>query len=98
MSWLSKGLKKIERGISNLIPHQHSADLRAQRQATKEAMDLYKEQKDTLHKANEDLATQKKTEADRLHQKQIRSLRSHYRRSSGFMNSDAGGEVKETLG
>lgn len=100
MSWLSQAGKKIERGISNIIPHQHSADIRAQRQAMKEQMDLYKEQKDTLHKANEDLATQKKTEADRLHQKQIRSLRGHYRRNSGFMGSEsgAGSEVKETLG
>lgn len=97
MSWLSKGLKKVERSISNLIPHQHSADRRAQMQATKEQMDLYKEQKDTLHKANEDLAKQKDLEQQKINAKQIRSLRRNFRRSSGFLGTP-GEEVKDQLG
>jgi len=70
-------------------------------QATREQMDYYKEQKDTLHKANEDLKAQKDYESKRLHEKQIRALRGSYKRSSGFLGSEApAAESKpnETLG
>ncbi len=97
MSMYSKALKKVERKVSSVIPHQHSADRRAVMQETKAAMDLYNEQKDTLHKANEDLAKQKETEQKKLHEKQIRSLRSSYRGRSGFLGTEDN-EVKETLG
>lgn len=97
MSWVSKGLKNAERWVSSKIPHEHSADKRAERYALKEQMDLYKQQKDELHKASEELASQKKTEADLLHQKQIRALRRTLRRPSGFMGSSTD-EVKTTLG
>ncbi len=97
MSWLSKGLKKAERWIGSKIPHTSAAEKRAQMQATKEQMDLYKEQKETLHQAAEDLAKQKETERQKLNEQQIRSLRRNFRRSSGFMGTPEG-QVKDTLG
>jgi len=96
MSWLSQGLKKTERWIGGKIPHTSQADKRAERYAVKEQMDLYKAQKDELHARNEELAEQKKVEADKLHQKQIRSLRRNLRKPGGFMGTQD--EVKETLG
>ena len=99
MSWLSKGLKTAERSISNVIPHAHSADRRANMAAAKEQLDFYKEQKETMHKASEDLAKEKNLEREKINAKQIRSLRRNFRRgSSGFMGSTPGNEVKDTLG
>lgn len=103
MSWLSKGLKGIERGVGKLIPHQSASERRQQMYAVREQMDFYKTQKEELHKANEQVAAEKKLESDRLHEKQIRSLRRGYRRRGGFMGTDSGaqgnaGEVNDTLG
>ena len=114
---LKKGYKKLpaakinkwaEKKISNIIPHEHSADRRASMYAAKEQMDFYHEQRDTLNKASEDLNAQKKTESQQLHKQQIRSLRSHYKSRSGLMSgssSSSGGMTpssndgpKETLG
>lgn len=99
MSWIGNLGKKIERGISNLIPHEHSRDKRAQMQATKQQMDMYRDMKDQATKAASELNEQKQVELTKLHQKQIRSLRNNYRRHTGFMNSpDNNNEIKETLG
>lgn len=96
MSWVSSGLKKTERWIGSKIPHTSQADKRLARQSMKEQMDLYKQQKEELHNQSEKLAETKKVEADRLHQKQIRSLRRNLRKPGGLMNSQE--DVKETLG
>jgi hypothetical protein len=60
MSWLSKGLKGIERGISNAIPHTHSEERRAAIAAAKEQIDYYKDAKEKLDKQTEENETQKK--------------------------------------
>lgn len=96
MSWLSKGLKKIERGISNAIPHTHSAERRAQMQATKEQMDYYHDAKEIAHKQADELSKQKDLEREKINQKQIRALRRNIRRPGGFMGTDS--DVKTTLG
>lgn len=87
MSMLSEGLKKTERKISSVIPHQHSAETRANMYASREQMQFYQEQKESLHKAAADASTQRATEQKKVHEKQIRSLRNNYARRSGLMGS-----------
>lgn len=96
MSWLSQGLKKTERAISGVIPHQHSADRRAQMSAVTEQMSLYKTQKDQLHAENERVSQQRASELKKLHEKQIRSMRRRFR-APGFMEGPSS-ENSETLG
>jgi len=87
MSMLSEGLKKTERKISSAIPHEHSADKRANMYASREQMQFYQEQKDALHKASADASTQRAAEQKKVHEKQIRALRNNYQRRSGLMGS-----------
>lgn len=91
-----KPLKNLEKWVSDKIPHAHSRDVREQRELTRSQMELYKQQKEELHRASEEMAQQKKVEADKLHRKQIRALRSSLRRPGGFLESNT--EVKDTLG
>lgn len=100
MSWLSKGLKGVERKIGSIIPHTSAAEKRQQMYATKEQMDFYKEQKDILHKQNEELTQKKDMEQRKLHEKQIRALRGTYRHARGFLGSESAPDSapKQTLG
>lgn len=97
MSWLSSGLKKIEKGISNVIPHAHSADRRASMQAAKEQIDYYKTSKDLAVKSAHDADEQKKTERNKINKDQIRAKQRTYRRG-GFMAAPEVNAPKETLG
>jgi len=97
MSILSQGLKKAERGISKVIPHAHSAETRANMYAAREQMNLYQEQKQQLHTAAEAASQQKDAERQKIHQKQIRALRSGYSKRSGLMSS-ASNEPSDKLG
>ena len=97
MSIISKGLKKAERSISKLIPHQHSADTRAANAATKAQMDYYQEAKDTMHKQQEEIAQEKAAESTKIHEKQIRSMRNKFR-NPGFLGTDSSTELTGTLG
>ena len=97
MSWLSSGLKKAERGISNIIPHVHSADRRAAMSAAKEQIDYYKTSKDLAVKAAHDSDEQKKTERNKINKDQIRAKQRTYRRG-GFMANPEVSAPKETLG
>jgi predicted ribosome quality control (RQC) complex YloA/Tae2 family protein len=96
MSSLSKVLKKAERSISKLIPHQHSADIRAANAATKAQLDYYQEAKDTMHKQNEEIAQEKAMESQKIHEKQIRAMRNKFR-SPGFLGTDTDSNP-DTLG
>jgi uncharacterized protein (DUF3084 family) len=96
MSKFSKALKKAERSISNLIPHQHSAQTRAEMAAAKEQLDFYKEQKEAIGKEQERVTQERDTERKKLHEKQIRSMRRSYR-SPGFMEGPGDGTA-DTLG
>ena len=96
MSILSQGLKSTERKISNLIPHQHSADVRANMYASREQMQLYQEQKDALNKASSELSQQRSMESRKIHEKQIRALRNSYSRRSGLINPSQ--ETTDNLG
>ena len=91
MSKLSKGLKKIEKKISNIIPHAHSAQTRAEMAAAKEQLDYYQQQKETLKKETERADAQREQERKKLHAKQIRTLRRNYS-SGGFMEGPNTGE------
>ena len=82
-----------ERAISKVIPHQHSADKRAASALTKQQMDYYQSAKDEMHKQSEDIAAQKTTESNKIHEKQIRSMRNTFR-NPGFLGS--GSDSDET--
>lgn len=97
MSKLSKLGHTIERGIGSVIPHEGAASRRMKMAAAKEQIDLYHEQKASLQREEARVAGEKKTEADKLHSEQLRSLRRAYRRPGGFMGS-TDGEPKKTLG
>lgn len=116
MSWLSKGLKKVERAIShnpvtetskkigrkiekaisNVIPHQHSADRRAANQAVADQIDFYKTQKEEMAKESKRVEDERNTEKSKIAQKQIRSARRAYR-APGFMD-EASTDYNDTLG
>jgi hypothetical protein len=98
MSQLSVGLKKIERGISSLIPHEGAAEKRANMYATRDQIALYKSQQDELTKKADALSEQTNMERQRVHEKQIRGLRNSYRRRSGLMAASSGDAPNEQLG
>lgn len=96
MSWLSSGLRGVEKSVSNLIPHAHSADRRQAMQAAKEQIDYYQKAKEDMINARNEAETQKKMERQRINEKEIRSRQRLYRRG-GFMEQPAA-TTKDTLG
>lgn len=90
MSKLSKWLKKAERAISNVIPHQHSADRRAANQAVAEQIDYYQKQKEEMAKESKRVEDERNAEKQKVSEKQIRSARRAYR-SPGFMDEASSG-------
>jgi len=87
----------LERAISKVIPHQHSADRRASNQAVKAQMDFYQSSKDEMHKQNEEIASEKKMEIDKIHEKQIRSMRNQFR-NPGFLGTEPSSGISSQLG
>lgn len=96
MSKLSKWLKSAERAISNVIPHQHSADRRAANQAVAEQIDYYQKQKEEIAKESKRVEEDRAAEKQKIAQKQIRSARRAYR-APGFMDEASTG-YSDTLG
>jgi len=96
MSWLSKGLKKAERAISNAIPHQHSADRRAANQAAKEQIDFYQKQKAEMEKESTRVENERNEQKEKINKKQIKSARRAYR-APGFLDEQSSG-YNDTLG
>lgn len=96
MSGLSKWLKKAERGISNAIPHQHSADRRAANEAVAEQIDYYQKSKEQMAAETKRVEADRLTEKKKIAAKQIKSARRSYR-SPGFMDEATGG-LSDTLG
>ncbi len=90
MSWLSKGLKKAEKWVSNHIPHQHSADRRAANQAVSEQISYYQQQKEELAKESARVEEDRAAEKKKIATKQIKSARHAYR-APGFMDEANGG-------
>ena len=89
--------RKVEKAISGVVPHEHSADRRANMYATREQIGLYQEQKEELHKRSAEASEQKANEAQKLHKQQIRSMRGSYARRSRMMSSpSSGGASTET--
>lgn len=94
---MSSIFKKIERKISGLIPHQHSADTRAAMGAAKAQLDYYKSSKEEMQKQSKELSDQKHLEQQKIHEKQIRALRRNFR-TPGFLGTDSSAGVSDTLG
>jgi len=84
MSWLSKGFKGIERGISNAIPHQHSADRRAANQAVAEQIDYYQKAKDEMAAESKRVEDERAAGKKKIAEKQIKGMQRAYR-SPGFL-------------
>lgn len=102
MSWLtrlyeksliSKSLKKIEEGISSVIPHQTAAE----RRAKSDAVSSYYQQKEAAIAEQSRIGQQKDAEMRRIQEKQIRSMRRRYR-SSGFMQPMSDSGLSDKLG
>lgn len=100
MSKLSKFLRKtgksIEKGISNVIPHQHSADRRAANQAVAEQISFYQTSRDLLQNEAKRVDEERTQEKQKIGRKQIRSARNAYR-APGFLEDTSTG-YKQTLG
>lgn len=96
MGTLGKWLKKVEKKISNIIPHQHSADRRAANQAVAEQIDFYRTQKNTMTKESMRVEEDRNTEKTKISKKQIKSARHAYR-APGFMDEASSG-YGDTLG
>lgn len=96
MNFFKKIGKKIEKTISNIIPHTHSAERRATMAAAKEQINFYHEQKEELTKARQATETEKTAERSRINEKQIKARQRTYRRG-GFMAPPVS-EVKNQLG
>jgi hypothetical protein len=96
MSKLSKWLKKAEKAISNVIPHQHSEDRRLANQAVTEQIDYYQKQKEEMAKESKRVDEDRAKEKTKIAEKQIRSARRAYR-SPGFMDEASSG-YGDTLG
>ncbi len=94
--WLKKQGKSIEKHISNVIPHQHSADRRAANEAVAEQIDFYQKQKEEMAKESKRVEDDRAAEKDKISRKQIRSARRAYR-APGFMD-EAGSGYGDTLG
>jgi len=67
--------------------------MRAANALTKQQMDYYQSAKDEMHKQSEDIAAEKTMEQNKIHEKQIRSMRNTFR-NPGFLGSDSGTESK----
>lgn len=96
MSKLSKWLKHAERAISNVTPHQHSADRRAANQAVAEQIDFYKTQKDEIVKESVRVEEDRATQKNKIAAKQLRTAKRAYR-APGFMDEASSG-YGDTLG
>ncbi len=96
MSKLSKWLKKAERAISNVIPHQHSEDRRLANGAMTEQIDYYQKAKAEMEKESKRVEEARTTEKAKIAKKQIRSARHAYR-APGFMDEASTG-YGDTLG
>ena len=96
MSKLSKWLKKAERAISNIIPHQHSADRRAANQAVAEQIDYYKTQKEEIAKESARVDEDRNAQKNKIGEKQLRTAKRAYR-APGFMDEASSG-YSDTLG
>lgn len=96
MSKLSRWGRKVERSVSNIIPHQHSADRRAANQAAAEQIDFYQKQKAEMEAETKRTDEERKTEKDRIAQKQIKSMQRAYR-APGFMEEESN-SLGNTLG
>lgn len=96
MSKLSKWLRGAEKAISNVIPHEHSADRRAANQAVAEQIDFYQKQKEEMAAESKRVEEDRATEKKKIAAKQIKSMRRSYR-APGFMDEAQGG-LTDTLG
>lgn len=96
MSKLSRGIKKLERSVSQAIPHQHSADRRAMIEATRQQIDAYKEQREMMRNEANQINQERETERTRVRKQQISQMRQQYR-TPGFLD-EAGSSSSERLG
>ena len=91
-----KIFKKLEKWISNAIPHQHSADRRAANAAVAEQIDFYQKQKEEMAKQSKITEDERNAEKEKISKKQIRGARRAYR-APGFMDETSTG-YSDTLG
>lgn len=88
--WFKKQGKSIEKHVSNIVPHQHSADRRAANEAVAAQIEFYKNQKEELAKESQRVEDERQTEKTKISEKQIRSARRAFR-SPGFMEEESSG-------
>jgi hypothetical protein len=96
MSWLSKGLKKAENWVSNIIPHTGQAEKRANMAAAQEQINYYKQAKEDLVTAKNESEAAKKREREKISKKELRGRQRVYKRA-GFLQEPST-EITNTLG
>jgi hypothetical protein len=93
MSWLSKGLKRVEDVVGGLIPHTSEAEKRARA----DAVNTYYQQKQAAIEEQKRIGAEKQMEQQRIQEKTIRSMRRKYR-SGGFLQPMSDSGYQQTLG
>lgn len=93
MSWLSKGLKKIEGAIAGVIPHQTAAE----RRMKADMVTTYNQQKEAAVAEQNRIGAEKQAEQQRIQEKTIRAMRRKYR-ASGFMQPMQEAGLQDKLG
>lgn len=93
---LKKAGQRLERGVSNMIPHTHSAERRSAMQQARSQIDFYRDLKNDFAKEREEIKTEKAQENARLEKKQVRALR-RARRQPGFLEASQQG-LSDKLG
>jgi|GEM_PF-2497635 len=95
MSWLSSGLKKVEKFVAK-IPHTTQAEKRASIGAAQEQISYYQQEKADMVAQRTSNEEQKKNERSRINEKEIRS-RQRTQRRGGFM-AEPSSQPTGTLG
>ena len=88
-------MSKLSRWIDKNVTHASST--RATMQAAAEQIDFYQKQKDLMQAENAKINEEKKIENQRIHEKQLRTLRRRYS-SSRFLDSTPSSNLNSTLG
>jgi hypothetical protein len=88
-------MSKLSRWLDKNVTHKTATQESIE--AAAEQIDFYKKQKDNMEKENARITEERKVENQRIHEKQLRSLRRRYS-SSKFLDNSPSTDLNSTLG
>jgi hypothetical protein len=88
-------MSKLSRWLDKNVTHKTAT--RESMQAASEQIDFYKQQKENMQAENTRINEERKVENQRIHEKQLRSLRRRYS-SSKFLDNSPSTDLNSTLG